>query len=144
MNQTFTYKPTFDLSYIKNPEMKKSALSAFYLMELTLTPQLFMHYLRAISCTDYKVAMKILRAINRHCQLDPESRELPAIGLDQGQLLLENIIYDMQHCARAYNGGFLYGIMVDMEITEHTPEYEILKRFMVELFNRLYVYVCND
>lgn len=144
MKKEFEFKQQFDLSMVKNPEMKQVTEGALYTMMLTLTPQLFICYHHAICRTDYKVALKVLRGVQNHYAMMDRAHELPQVGDERGQMLLESLLYDMHSCTQEYNGGFLYGIIDELHVVAHSPEHEILLTFMVQLFNRMNAYVCQD
>ena len=144
MKKEIENKQQFDLSMVKNPVVKKVAEGALYTMMLTLTPQLFICYYQAICRSDYKVAMKVLLGVQNRYTLKNPDHVLPQVGDEQGQMLLESLLYDMHRCTQEYNGGFLYGIIDELHVVAHSPEHEILLTFMVQLFNRMNAYVCQD
>lgn len=147
MKKEFEYKKTFDIDRVKNLEKRRIVCNALNYMQLTLTPQLYINYLRAISHTHYKVAMEILRAIdafNVDDAIDPDLLDYPEISTETGQALLAAIIFDMQRCHKTYHGGFMYGVIDEMQLAKGSAEYETLKRFIANYFTRVNDYVCND
>lgn len=144
MKKEFEYHPCFDINRVKNPEQKRIVCSALYYMQLTLTPLLYINYLRAINRTHYKVAMEILRAIDGYIMSDAVDFELPEVHTEAGQALLAAILYDIHHCNKTYRGGFIYGIIDEMNLDHKSAEYETLKVFIANYFNRVNDYVCTD
>ena len=147
MKREFEDKKNFDMDRIKSLEKKRIVWNALNYMQLTLTPLLYINYLRAIGHTHYKVAMEILRAIDGFevdSAIDPDLLELPLVGSDTGQALLLAILCDMQRCHKTYRGGFVYGIINEMNLADGSVAYETLKEFIANYFNRVNDYVCND
>lgn len=144
MKNEFVNKKNFDMELIKNPKLKHTVWMALSRMQITLTPLLYINYLHAICNTHYKVAIDILKLIDIIGPDYDQINELPEIGNAAGQALLEAILSDMQRCSKTYGGGFILGLINEMDLESNSEGLMTITEFIVDYINRMNDYVCND